>query len=620
MESLGFAAPQWQAPRDDRATVRPHTEVVPSSGPRLAAPAARGHGSAAAGAAVAAVVAAASSRGSRGGRAARSAKGGESQPTASPPVAEKAAAAAVEKPALTSFMQAVEGLAGKKLDNPFVDGPFAPVSEEVSAQQLEVVSGAIPADFPDGLYVRNGPNPRFPTTSVDSPLGRTAHHWFEGDGMLHSVRFAGGSASFRNRYVRTDDFLKEEAAGEALYRPTVQVSPPASILNAVANTQAFGAATKDVANTNIIYHGGRLLAITEGAAMPTEVSPKDLSTTGSWDFGAQVKLPSFTAHPRIDPKTGELIFASYSFFETQTGKPGVYIGVVGPDGVLKHSARVPSADRNTLMHDCAITEKWTVITDFPLTIDPSRMFSEEGMIAFEPKAGARLGLVPRFGDEAQHWFDVRTGYAFHLLNAYEDGDDVVVRGCRADTMDLSFKWEDGKLDREAFVRKYISEGFQAKEGHGKLHEWRLHLKDGTVTEREVGAGSFVDFPVVNPTVQGQKHRFGYCSAFSLDLSIEPGLPVIGGVEKYTFHDDGKVTTERHVLPEGFGGQEVAFVPRPGGDAEDDGWLLMFAHNTVTNSSELFTVDAQNVTGPPVARLALPQRVPFGFHGTWAAGV
>jgi carotenoid cleavage dioxygenase len=529
------------------------------------------------------------------------------------------------KPALLRFLQTVDSWTGQKLPNPFVDGRFAPVRTEVTELSLEVIEGAIPLDFPDGLYVRNGPNPRFETTNVQSVLGRSAHHWFEGDGMLHAVRFADGKASFRNRYVRTTSFLKEEAVGESLHRPAVMTTPPATILNAIANSQTFEEGAKDHANTSIVFHGGRLLAITEGAAMPTEVSPVDLSTVGTFDFGGDTKLPAFTAHPRIDPKTGELVFASYSFFQPNSDlEGGVHIGVVGPDGVLKHSAKIPSASRNSLMHDCAITEKWTVITDFPLVIDPSQLFTKQGLLSFEPNSKARIGLAPRYGNDVEHWFEVATGFAFHLMNAYEDGDEVVLRGCRADSVDLSFGWEWGNHefgsigDREDVVRKYLEEGFRACEHATRLYEWRLNLRTGAVAERKIGS-SMVDFPLVNPNFEGQKHRHGYCSAAKLEESITSGLPVFSAIEKYTFSEFGGVVTEQHVLPSGCGGGEASFVPRPGGQAEDDGWLLVYTQDE-EGGSELRIIDAQDFTGRPVARVALPQRVPFGFHGTWAPGI
>mmetsp|Transcript_80862 Transcript_80862/g.187747 ORF Transcript_80862/g.187747 Transcript_80862/m.187747 type:complete len:610 (+) Transcript_80862:63-1892(+) len=516
------------------------------------------------------------------------------------------------KPLLLGLLETLDGF-GRKLQNPILEGNYAPVHKEISASNLEVVEGALPEDFPDGVYVRNGPNPRWPTVSVQTPLGRTAHHWFDGEGMIHAVRFDAGKCSYTNRWVRTKDFLTEEAHGGSLYRPFLQATPPVSVLNIASNTQAFGSSTRDVANTSIIHHGGRLLCLTEGAAMPTEVSLEDLSTIGPYAFGSKEKLPSFTAHPRVDPTTGELVFAAYSFFESETGAKGVHTGVVGADGVLKHWTSVPSADRLTLMHDVAITAKWTLILDFPLTINPSGLLTGEGMAVFQKDAVARIGLVPRFGTDVEQWFEVENGYMFHVLSAFEDGDDVVLRGCFSRDMRLTYDFDD--VDR--FMSEYWAEDSGNKAGKmgTRLHEWRLHLKTGKVTERDVDS-TYVDFPMINKRYEGQPHRYGYCTAFEADRSQRVHIPVTGSLMKYTFHESGEVTSEEHELPGSCIGQEPVFVQRPGTTGEDDGWILMLNHDMDSGVSEMHVVDAQKFTEPPVAKVALPQRVPFGFHGTF----
>jgi len=292
--------------------------------------------------------------------------------------------------------------------------------------------------------------------------------------------------------------------------------------------------------------------------------------------------------------------------------------------VLRHSTEVPSADRNTFMHDTAITENFLVITDFPLTIDVGRLFySEEGMMSFQHDAPARIGLMPRGGSDVQQWFDVSSGYGFHLMSAFEDGDDVIVRGVYADSVVLDhYEWKaDGSLDRAEAVSKFFSGGRKASGIAPMLREWRLNLSSGSVDERRVGRGHFVDFPVINQRYTGQPHRFGYCVFYDRGKSnaARSGSPLVGGIEKYTFGDGGEVSTEERMLPGNLAGQEVAYVPRPGSVVEDDGWLVMFAHDLDAGKSEFHIIDAQNIAGPPVARLAIPQRVPFGFHGCWVPG-
>ncbi|CAK0788894.1 unnamed protein product, partial [Prorocentrum cordatum] len=295
----------------------------------------------------------------------------------------------------------------------------------------------------------------------------------------------------------------------------------------------------------------------------------DLSVLGSVDFGA-----AGGAWRRLK--------------DAQDGRVGIHAGIVGPDGVLRHSTEVPSADRNTFMHDTAITENFLVITDFPLTIDVGRLFySEEGMMSFQHDAPARIGLMPRGGSDVQQWFDVSSGYGFHLMSAFEDGDDVIVRGVYADSVVLDhYEWKaDGSLDRAEAVSKFFSGGRKASGIAPMLREYT-----------------------------GQPHRFGYCVFYDRGKSnaARSGSPLVGGIEKYTFGDGGEVSTEERVLPGNLAGQEVAYVPRPGSVVEDDGWLVMFAH-------DLDRQRARNIAGPPVARLAIPQRVPFGFHGCWVPG-
>ncbi|CAE8633525.1 unnamed protein product, partial [Polarella glacialis] len=330
-------------------------------------------------------------------------------------------------PFLLRVVRAFERLAGRELKNSFLDGNFAPVSAEVTAEKLQVIEGAIPADFPDGMFVRNGPNPRFRPDTMEAPfLGRTAHHWFEGDGMLHVVRIEGGVSSYRNRYIRTDDFQREQAAGQCLYRGIVDTTSLASVVNPLMNLAVFGSAAKNVANTSVIYHGGRLLALVEGETMPAEICMDSLGYLGNYNFGRQEPLPSFTAHPKVDPVTGEMIFAAYSLSE-----PPVHVGVVGADGNLKHWSTVKSAERKTLMHDCAITERFTLILDFPLTIDVGRSLRGGQMLDFED-APSRIGVMPRFGSDPSsdvlRWFSFSPGYGFHMLNAFECGDEACFGG------------------------------------------------------------------------------------------------------------------------------------------------------------------------------------------------
>lgn len=194
------------------------------------------------------------------------------------------------------------------VDNPYLMGPYAPVDTEIDASDLEVI-GEIPDDL-NGLYVRNGPNPQH------IPAGR--YHWFDGDGMLHGVRIAGGKASYRNRYVRTKGFEIEREAGRALW--TGLLEPP--------RFDNPHGPFKNAANTALVWHDGRLLALWEGGE-PHTIRVPGLETIGPYTYGGKL-VSAFTAHPKVDEVTGEMMFFGYSMVQP----PFVKYSVVSAAGEL----------------------------------------------------------------------------------------------------------------------------------------------------------------------------------------------------------------------------------------------------------------------------------------------
>jgi len=245
--------------------------------------------------------------------------------------------------------------------NPFLEGNFAPVAEEVEAPSLPV-KGAIPEEL-EGRLLRIGPNP------VEPP-DPDRYHWFLGNGMVHGLRLRGGRAEwYRNRYVRDDQVSR--VLGE----------PPVP-----GPHHGMG----DVANTNVIVHAGRTLAIVEAGNLPVELSD-DLSTLRRFDFDGT--LPgSFTAHPKRDPATGELHAMVYFWAWDH-----VQYVVVGTDGRVRRTVDVPVPGR-PMMHDCALTERYMVLLDLPVHCDPAML--EQGYplpYRWNEEFGARVGLLPREG-------------------------------------------------------------------------------------------------------------------------------------------------------------------------------------------------------------------------------
>ncbi len=455
--------------------------------------------------------------------------------------------------------------------SPFLTGNFAPVRRELDADALTVI-GEIPRDL-DGMFLRNGPNPRF------DPEG--PYHWFDGDGMIHAVQLSQGRARYRNRWVRTRSWQLEDEAQKTLWSGLAgppRFDAPGGIL------------IKHTANTALVHHADALLAMME-ATPPYRVSLPDLDTAAVHDFHGALE-GSFTAHPKVDPRTGEMVFFGYQFWP-----PFLTYGEVRPDGALTHRAEV-TLRGPVMMHDFAITERHAVLMDLPLTFDLDRMAAGRFPMVFRPELGARFGVLPRGGcDGDVRWFEAPSCMVFHTANAWEEGREVVLvanRMARTDAL------AGGLVD-------------DAQGEVARLHEWRFDLDTGAVRERPLDdVGS--DFPRVHDGLLGARTRYVYTAR--IQDKRGDGLPWVDAVVKYDL-DTGN--TESHAWGSGRFGGEAVFVPRTVARSEDDGYLVTFVWDEREQRSELVIVDAQDLARRPLARVILPQRVPFGFHGLWLDG-
>lgn len=452
----------------------------------------------------------------------------------------------------------------------FLEGNFAPVIEEVAADNLPV-KGSLPAGL-EGMFVRNGPNPQF------APIGQ--YHWFDGDGMLHGVRLASGRASYRNRYVQTAGYQAEKRAGKALWGGLLD--PPA--LERLAEGKS---PYKNAANTALIWHHGKLLALWEGGE-PHEVRLPSLETAGPYDFGGKLRH-NFTAHPKVDPATGEMMFFGYSPFP-----PFLRYSVADANGVISRTIPVPLR-HPVMMHDFAVTERYSIFLDLPETfrVNPK----EKGALQFryQPELGARIGVLPRHGaSDDVRWFEIKPCYVFHTLGAHEEGTRVVVLGCRME--DFPEEIETGRPPSNRGPN-------DPPPGRPLLHRWTIDLAAGTVKEESLDDRA-AEFPRQREDRMGRPARYGYLMRQAMDAILK--------------YDLEKGTTDVHEHGPGRFGGEAVFVPRAGGTEEDDGWLLTYVFDAASGRSELVVVDAREVASPPAARILLPTRVPFGFHGAWIA--
>ncbi|MGB3511407.1 MAG: carotenoid oxygenase family protein [Microcoleaceae cyanobacterium] len=449
--------------------------------------------------------------------------------------------------------------------NPYLMGNFAPVNEEITTDNLEI-KGQLPPDL-SGMYVRNGPNPQF------EPLGR--YDWMDGDGMLHGVRISGGRAEYRNRYIRTGGFEVEKDLGYPVW--SGRLEPPQM-------NNPYGP-YKNVANNGLTYHNGKLLALWE-AGLPYTVAVPSLETKEPYLCDGYLDS-AVTSHPKVDPMTGELIFFGYAL----DAAPYLKYGVISSKGELLQTVPinipVPSGP-----HDFAITKNYTVLMDLPLRFRPER--TEQGLPAwmFEMNQPSRFGILPRYGNnEDIRWFEALPCYMNHILNAYEYEDEIILYGCRISSTHL-----------------YAGNFKDPNENIPRMYGWAFNLKTGAVREGMLDKRPS-EFPCINHRFLGREMRYGYTSRMA---SLQP---LFDGIIKYDFATGRSLT---HDFGEQRYGSSISFAPRIGAIDEDDGWLLTFVYDDKEKRSELLVVDAQDMTGEPVARVILPQRVPYGFHGTWVS--
>ncbi|MBE1550284.1 carotenoid cleavage dioxygenase [Mycobacterium sp. OAS707] len=421
---------------------------------------------------------------------------------------------------------------------------YAPVTDELTEFDLPV-EGAIPAEL-DGWYLRNGPNPRQATA-----------HWFTGDGMIHGVRIENGRAAwYRNRWVRTDSFKEDFPLYNA---------------DGTRNLRA------SVANTHVVNHAGKTLALVE-SSLPYEIT-NELETLGAYDFGGKL-VDSMTAHPKICPTTGELHFFGYgSIFE-----PYVTYHRADAHGELTIN-RPLDTKAHTMMHDFALTAEHVVFMDLPIVFNLDVAIKGEGDMPYRwsDEYGARFGVMRRddpFGPI--RWFDIEPCYVFHVANAYDEGNSIVLQAVRYPEL-----WRD-------------SGGFDSD---GVLWSWTIDLQAGTVAERQLDDRA-VEFPRIDDRLATLPAR--YAVSVGDARLVRYDLTTGAAVE----HPFGTADS-----PGGPG--EAVFVPSAAGPAdESSGWYLGYVYDPARDGSDLVIIDASDFAAPPVARIKLPHRVPYGFHGNW----
>jgi carotenoid cleavage dioxygenase-like enzyme len=443
-------------------------------------------------------------------------------------------------------------------DNPFLTGIHTPMIEEVTLTDLSV-TGTIPEAL-DGRYLRIGPNP----VAADP----ASYHWFIGDGMVHGLAISGGKAAwYRNCWIRSNAVA--EARG---------VTP------APGPRHDF-----DTVNTNVVRIGGRTFALIEAGSYPVELG-ETIDEQAYNPFGGSLK-GSFTAHPHLDPRTGEQHAICYEGRDPGT----IRHVVIDPNGTVVREEPI-EVKHGPMIHDCAITDRFVIILDLPVTFSMKTLIAGHGFpYRWNPDHEARIGLMPRGGTQADIvWCPVPAAFAFHVANAHDTADGrVVLDLCVYDTM----------FDGAAQGPDARSRG---------LERWTIDPATRTVEVRTIDAAP-QEFPRIDERLFGQQHRY----VWSLALPTERTERFVGATSLYA-HD--LITGEHRVHDFGKGRHpgEFVFVPETAQSAEGHGWLIGFVVDMNDQTTDLVILDARRFEEPPVATIHLPHRVPPGFHGNWIA--
>ena len=459
--------------------------------------------------------------------------------------------------------------------HPNLEGNYAPLRMECDIQDL-IIEGEVPKDL-FGSYYRNGPDPQFP------PMGGQ-YHWFAGDGMIHAFHFENGKISYRNRWVQTSKWKQERTAGRALVNS----------LNPMEPDPIFDFEGEDgTANTNIIFHANKLLALEEGHP-PFELDPITLESKGSWNY--QGKLHSaMTAHPKIDPITGEMFGFSYGFGENKM----TYF-VIDASGNLKTYSEFETP-YSSMIHDFIVTSEHVIFPIFPLIIDFNLVAKGLSPIVWDSNRLSQIGVMPRNGTVKDiKWIEDDPCYVFHPMNAYTDGDKIVADMMQFEEAPL-FPHLDGSTPDN-------------KKAEARLNRWEIDLTSNSGSIKKDYLDDHIgEFPRLDERYSMSNYRYGI---YASNHGNSPKGISFNSITRYDYQTTNK---DVFTLSEHDAVGEPIFVPKSSDADEGVGYVIALGYIGKENRSDLMIFDAENISSGPIARAILPHRIPYGFHGNWRPG-
>ena len=460
-------------------------------------------------------------------------------------------------------------------DHPNLTGNYAPLRMECDIQDL-IIEGEVPKDL-FGSYYRNGPDPQFP------PMGGQ-YHWFAGDGMIHAFNFENGKISYKNRWVQTSKWKQERKAGRSLI----------NALNPMESDPIYNFNSSDgTANTNIIYHANKLLALEEGHP-PFELDPISLESKGSWDYKKKLNS-AMTAHPKIDPKTGEMFGFSYGF-----GDNKMTYFVIDASGELTTYSEFETP-YSSMVHDFIVTTEHVIFPIFPLIIDFNLVAKGMSPIAWDSNRLSQIGVMPRNGTVKDiKWLEDDPCFVFHPMNAYTDGDKIIADMMQFEEAPL-FPHLDGSIPDN-------------KKAEARLNRWEIDLTSNSGSIKKDYLDEHIgEFPRLDERFSMSNYRYGI---YASNHGDSPKGISFNSVTRYDYETGNK---EFFTLSEFDAVGEPIFVPKSSDAEEGVGYVIALAYLGKENRSDLMIFDAENISSGPMAKAMLPHRIPYGFHGNWRPG-
>ncbi|PKY05676.1 carotenoid oxygenase [Aspergillus campestris IBT 28561] len=478
-------------------------------------------------------------------------------------------------------------------DRPQFSGFMKPCRMEREVLNLEVY-GEIPEDI-DGTFYRVMPDPQFSPFIEDDP-------WFNGDGSISAFKIKDGSVSFKQRFVRTEKFVREREAQRALlgkYRNKF--------------TDAVEFKIRTTANTNIVHFNGQLLALKEDAP-PYALDPHTLETSGLYDFDGQLPGLTFTAHPKFDPRTGEMLCFGYE--AKGDGTPDICYYRIAADGKFLETVWL-TAPVVAMIHDFAVTENWVLFPIIPQVCDIERMKQGGEHWQWSPETPFYIGVLPRRGAKPSDlkWFRYQNSFPGHVANAYEDESGNVILDLGLSEKNVFFWWPDAQGNSP-----------EPSSIHSQLTRFTIdpRSEDLDLVNSTVLQGDNSEFYRIDDrfATQSYKHCFFDLMNPALGTDFPDIMPQLGG--GYPLYNAlAHLNVETGVTEIYFPGkthmvQEPIFIPRRGPTAEGDGYVMALVKNYVSMCSELHLLDTREFTKAK-AVILLPLRLRQGLHGNWVEG-